>query len=80
VDKQIEVCLQMDLRDQLHRITAPTLVVGFTADEMVPIDGSRQLHAGIKDSHLVEIPDEGHMDWFVDPSQIIRLTTDFITA
>ncbi|WP_214417334.1 alpha/beta fold hydrolase, partial [Sphaerisporangium fuscum] len=41
VDKQIEVCLQMDLRDQLHRITAPTLVVGFTADEMVPIDGSR---------------------------------------
>ncbi|MCP2351387.1 alpha/beta fold hydrolase [Nonomuraea roseoviolacea] len=80
VDKQIEVCLQVDLRERLSRVVAPTLVVGFTADEMVPIEGSRHLHAGIKDSRLVEIEGEGHMDWFTDPSRIIGLTRDFITA
>ncbi|MFC7713859.1 alpha/beta fold hydrolase [Nonomuraea recticatena] len=47
---------------------------------MIPVDGSRQLHAAIPGSRLIEIEDEGHMDWFADPTRLIDLTRAFIDA
>jgi pimeloyl-ACP methyl ester carboxylesterase len=80
VARQIELAGGVDIRSLLPRITAPTLVIGFADDNMIPIDGSRQLHAAIPGSRLVEVAGQGHMDWFADPSGLVELTRDFIGA
>ncbi|GAA2390103.1 alpha/beta fold hydrolase [Nonomuraea africana] len=77
IGRQIDLGAQVDIRALLPSITAPTLVVGFAGDNMIPLEGSRQLHAAIPGSRLVEI-DEGHMDWFADPTRLIALTRDFL--
>ncbi|NGN66795.1 alpha/beta hydrolase [Streptomyces sp. A7024] len=78
IGRQIDAGLQVDIRQLLPSITAPTLVVGFGEDAMIPVEGSRQLHAAIPDSRLVEVPGEGHMDWFADPTGLIKITRDFL--
>lgn len=80
IGRQIDLGARVDLRPVLPTITAPTLVVGFTGDTMIPIEGSRQLHAAIPGSRLVEIGDQGHMDWFADPTNLIKLTREFLDA
>ncbi|KAB7843586.1 alpha/beta fold hydrolase [Streptomyces mobaraensis] len=76
--RQIELGLHVDIRGLLPRITAPTLVVGFADDAMIPIAGSRDLHAAIPGSRLVEVPGQGHMDWFGDPGELASLTRSFL--
>ncbi|MGP3979006.1 alpha/beta fold hydrolase [Streptomyces sp. 8N114] len=76
--RQIDLAGRIDIRPLLPSITAPTLVVGFGGDAMIPVEGSRQLHAAIAGSRLVEVPGEGHMDWFADPSGLVKLTHDFL--
>ncbi|MEV4222111.1 alpha/beta hydrolase [Nonomuraea sp. NPDC049725] len=80
IGRQVDLGLNVDIRPLLPAITAPTLVIGFADDNMIPVEGSRRLHAAIRDSRLVEIEGEGHMDWFADPSRLIALTRDFIDA
>ncbi|MFM9368653.1 alpha/beta fold hydrolase [Streptomyces sp. Da 82-17] len=80
IGRQIELCGNVDIRAVLPAITAPTLVIGFGDDAMIPVEGSRALHAAIPGSRLVEIPGQGHMDWFADPSRLVELTREFITA
>ncbi|MFD4262906.1 alpha/beta fold hydrolase [Streptomyces sp. NPDC058534] len=76
--RQIDLAGQVDIRHLLPEVTAPTLIVGFGGDAMIPVEGSRQLHEGIAGSRLVEIPDAGHMDWFADPTQLVKLAGDFL--
>ncbi|MEV4163221.1 alpha/beta fold hydrolase [Nonomuraea dietziae] len=80
IGRQIDLGAKVDIRGLLPKITAPTLVIGLAGDNMIPVDGSRQLHAAIPGSRLVEIEDEGHMDWFADPTRLIDLTRAFIDA
>ncbi|MEU7897509.1 alpha/beta hydrolase [Nonomuraea sp. NPDC049152] len=80
IDRQIDLGLRVDIRQLLPKITAPTLVIGFADDNMIPIEGSRQLSAAIPGSRLVEAEDQGHMDWFADPSGLVKLTREFIDA
>ncbi|WP_232668496.1 alpha/beta fold hydrolase [Pseudonocardia sp. TRM90224] len=78
IGRQIDAGLHADVTKLLPAITAPTLVIGFADDAMIPIDGSRRLHEGIAGSRLVELPGEGHMDWFADPSTIVALVREFL--
>lgn len=80
IGRQIDLCGLVDIRPLLPAISAPTLVIGFAEDAMVPVEGSRQLHSGIRGSRLVEVPGQGHMDWFADPTGLVRLTRDFIDS
>ncbi|WP_035840160.1 bifunctional 3-oxoadipate enol-lactonase/4-carboxymuconolactone decarboxylase PcaDC [Kitasatospora azatica] len=50
-----------DLRAELHRITAPTLVLAGRDDLATPPPHSRQLADGIPGSGLVEIPRAAHL-------------------
>lgn len=77
--RQIELDLRADLRDLLPKITTPTLVVGFTRDQMVPVTGSRQLHAAIPGSTYAEV-DTGHLAIYEKPDEITTLVRDFIQA
>jgi pimeloyl-ACP methyl ester carboxylesterase len=78
IGRQIDLAADVDIRPLLPAIQAPTLIVGFDADAMVPVEGSRQLHAAITGSTLIELPGQGHMDWFADPSELAGLVQRFI--
>lgn len=77
--RQIELDLRADIRDLLPKITAPTLVVGFTQDQMVPVQGSRDLHAAIAGSTYAEL-DTGHLAIYEKPAEITTLVRDFVLA
>jgi 3-oxoadipate enol-lactonase len=50
-----------DLRAELGRVTAPTLVIGAEQDPSTPLEHARELAAGIPDATLVEIADAAHL-------------------
>lgn len=77
--RQMDLAARVEIQDRLAAIAAPTLVVGLGRDAMIPVEGSRMLHAGIRDSRLVELPEAGHMDWFSAPGDLLRAVDDFLT-
>ncbi|OPC77056.1 alpha/beta hydrolase [Embleya scabrispora] len=78
IGRQIDLGARVDIRELLPRITAPTLIVGFGGDAMIPMAGSRQLHEAIPGSRLLEVTGQGHMDWFADPSGLGGITREFL--
>jgi pimeloyl-ACP methyl ester carboxylesterase len=50
-----------DIGDQLHRITAPTLVIGGAKDVFYPRELFEQTAAGVKDGRVRILPDWGHL-------------------
>jgi pimeloyl-[acyl-carrier protein] methyl ester esterase len=56
----LELLRQVDLREQLARITMPTLVLHGSDDLIIPIAAGRFLAATLPQAHLQEISDCGH--------------------
>jgi pimeloyl-ACP methyl ester carboxylesterase len=77
LDRQIDLDLRVDIRDLLPGVTAPTLVVGLTQDQMVPGWGPLALHEGISGSRYTEI-DSGHLVLFERPTELADLIRAFI--
>lgn len=69
----------IDIGGQLPNIVAPTLVVGGTADQMVPIHHSRLLFGGIPDARIAELP-SGHAITAERPAHLFKLVDDFVRA
>ncbi|MGW7636768.1 bifunctional 3-oxoadipate enol-lactonase/4-carboxymuconolactone decarboxylase PcaDC [Streptomyces decoyicus] len=60
-----------DLRDDLARITAPTLVVAGRADPATPPARSRELTDGIPDASLVELSAAAHLAGVERPAPVL---------
>jgi 3-oxoadipate enol-lactonase len=56
-----EAIRDMDLRDDLPRITAPTIVIAGAEDPSTPAEHAKRIIAGITDSRLLVIPDTAHL-------------------
>ncbi|MEU6573192.1 3-oxoadipate enol-lactonase [Streptomyces sp. NPDC046805] len=56
-----EVLAAVDLRVDLATITAPTLVIAGLDDVATPPAHARELAAGIRGAHLVELPHAAHL-------------------
>lgn len=52
---------EIDLTPSLADIRSPSLILGGTADKVVPSCEAHHLHAHLADSRLVEFPDAGHL-------------------
>lgn len=59
-----------DARDRLTHIQTPTLIIGGTADRMIPFAQSEALHAGIAGSKLVKIDGGAHLMALEQPQTI----------
>ena len=75
--RQIELDLTIDIRALLPRITAPTLVIGFTYDQMVPVEHSRALHGSIPRSRYTELP-TGHLGIFERAEELAGVLGEFL--
>ncbi|MFN8530989.1 MAG: alpha/beta fold hydrolase [Anaerolineae bacterium] len=62
-------CDQFDVRDRLHEITCPTLILGGSADKMTPAKYAAFLHDKIGGSTLDVIPDASHKWIMEQPAQ-----------
>jgi pimeloyl-ACP methyl ester carboxylesterase len=73
----MELDLAADIRELLPRIAAPTLVIGLTRDQVVPVERARLLHDGIAGSQYAEI-DTGHMVMFEKPEEFVAVCRTFL--
>jgi pimeloyl-ACP methyl ester carboxylesterase len=75
--RHLDLDARADLRGLLPRITAPTLVIGLSQDQVVPAGRARLLHDAIPGSRYAEI-DSGHLVVFEQPAELTRLCQDFL--
>jgi len=73
-----EAIAQMDLRDELPRITAPTLVIGAEQDQSTPPEKSREIAEGISGAALVVIPDAAHIANVEQPDAVSNQILDHL--
>lgn len=78
VHSDFVACSRYDLRGQLAPIDVPTLVIGGTADKMMPPKFSQTLANEIAQSTLVEI-DAGHFMHFEKTAQVTKAVVAFLS-
>ncbi|MBF9134881.1 3-oxoadipate enol-lactonase [Plantactinospora sp. S1510] len=71
-----EAIAEMDLRADLARITAPTLVLAGANDPAIPVEHARVLVDGIAGAGLRVVGDAAHLASVEQPERITRLLLD----
>ncbi|MDH6589435.1 pimeloyl-ACP methyl ester carboxylesterase [Streptomyces sp. SAI-133] len=77
VSQQIAFALGVDLRGDLAAVTAPTLVVAATGDQLVAPEHSVELADGIPGARLAAVKG-GHAATFEEPERTLELLTGFL--
>ncbi|WP_067692744.1 alpha/beta fold hydrolase [Nocardia jejuensis] len=75
--RQIELANRLDVRDQLSRIQAPTLVIGCSRDVLISAEYSRGLTAAIPDATYAEL-EAGHIVMAEQPAELAKLIHGFL--
>ena len=75
--RHIDLDGRADIRELLPKITAPTLVIGLTRDQVVPVEQARALHEAIDGSGFLEI-DSGHLVVFERPDEMVAAVHGFL--
>lgn len=76
-DQQMELNRRIDITADAETITAPTLVISCTHDQMVPTRHQLALFGAIENSRFVEIP-TGHAVVFERPSELSHHIQQFM--
>jgi pimeloyl-ACP methyl ester carboxylesterase len=71
-------CDLFDIRDRLAEIRVPTLVIGGTADKMMPLRFSRYLADQISGAQLEILEGAGHMMALEQPAGVVAAVTEFL--
>lgn len=79
IQVEMEINRTVDIASHIEKISAPTLVIGATQDQMVPIVHSYMLFGGILNARLAEV-DSGHAATIERPAQLFMLIDDFVKA
>jgi 3-oxoadipate enol-lactonase len=66
-----------DVRPELHRITAPTLVVCGEDDVATPLARSFDIHARIPGSKMIRVKDAGHLSAWEQPGAVTAALSSF---
>ena len=77
-EAQMDLNRSIDIRDSLAAIQAPTLIVGSTHDQMVPVQHQKYLFGAIDDARYTEIA-SGHAVVFERPAELIAVVEKFTT-
>ena len=73
-------CNAFDVMERLGQITAPTLVIGGTADQMTPEKYAAYLAQKIPGARLAMIKGAGHMVMLEQPEQVARHVSEFLAT
>ena len=75
-----EAIRDMDLRERLERIEAPTLVVAGSDDPSTPPERVRELAAAIPGAHYVELEGVCHIANMASPNMFVRPVLEHLTS
>ena len=67
-----------DLRDRLHEIVAPTLIVAGRHDWITAIEQAQTLHDGIRHSELAIFENSGHYPFIEEPARFSQVVRSFL--
>ena len=84
IDPQIasqfaRVTFLSDSRDDLPKVTTPTLVLQSSDDILAPLPVGHYVHEHIRGSRLVVMTSRGHMPNLSNPDQLVREIRDFLS-
>ena len=66
------------LERRLRRVTAPTLVVAPSDDQVIPVEHARRYAERIAGAEYSEVPDCGHAMYFEKPAEFAAVVTAFL--
>lgn len=75
-----EVTFLSDNREDLHKVSTPSLIMQVSNDVVAPISVGEYLHANLEDSTLCTIEGTGHCPHVSHPGEAIRLIRDYLGA
>jgi pimeloyl-ACP methyl ester carboxylesterase/DNA-binding winged helix-turn-helix (wHTH) protein len=77
----LRALLEMDVRDALPLVTAPTLVIHARGDRSDPIEGARYMADRISGARLIELDSDDHLIWLSDRrEQLVDEIEAFVRA
>jgi DNA-binding CsgD family transcriptional regulator len=68
----LELVYRNDVRSDLARVRAPTLVVHRRGDRAIPYQLGRELAAGIRGATLIPLEGSAHFPWAGDSQSVVR--------
>ena len=71
--------LELDLREVLPVITAPTLVIHRDGDAL-PLEGARYVAEHIPDARFIELHGDDHWPWVAGPEEVCDYVEEFLTG
>lgn len=74
---QLKAMANFDGKKYLNLIKAPTLIINGTNDDLVPMELTEELAAGIKNTNVI-IVDEGHYFAALNPGLFIKHSLEFL--
>jgi len=77
VIRQIELVQRVNIEALVPEIVIPTLVIGLTQDQLIPVEHARALHEAIGGSVYREI-DSGHLVVWERPDELVREILGFL--
>lgn len=77
LERGLQLLLKGDLREILHTIEQPTLVVHGERDQLVPLDAARKLAQTLRNGRLTVIKGAAHAPFVSDPDAVGRLLLEF---
>jgi len=80
VRQQQAIIGRPDSRPGLGAIACPTLVLVGEGDEATPPELAREISAGIPGSHLVTIPDSGHLSTLEQPEAVTGALVEWMKS
>jgi pimeloyl-ACP methyl ester carboxylesterase len=76
----LEVIYDIDVTDLLARVAAPTLVLHYRGDRLVPFAGGRQLAGGLPDARLVPLDGAFHLPDAGDLDRVVATIAAFLSG
>ena len=78
--QQQAILSRPDSRPSLSAISCSTLVLVGEGDEATPPELSREIAAGIRGSHLVVVPDSGHLSTLEQPAAVTKALVEWLKS
>ncbi len=75
----MRMAFEIDVRDVVPAVTAPTLIVHRVGDKICSVENARWLSRNIEGSRYVELPGENHLP-FIDGDDILDEVQEFLTG
>jgi len=71
-------CNEFDVRERVHDIDTPTLIIGAEHDKMTPLRYSQYLNEKIPDSELFVVENAGHMMTVEEPQLVANAISNWL--